>query len=219
MAHDDIIVLNEGLGVLERRLSKSGKQRYTVKITAEPIVVNTSKDAIGGPVAEAIAHHLREKIRGISAVASAATLEYRRKAQSAFKRGAPWAVRRYSGGRTGPMEPNQTNRLFNDSGRFGETIFASASKDAWRVNVAANRLSGDPASVQRIYLRLVQFVPELANPSLLLRNDIIRRALQTAADNMIQKGRATSKKMGASLVRSLLRTGRQLAAIGNSLSA
>lgn len=208
---DDVIILNEGL---EARTSKSGKQRFTVRIKAEPIVVNTSKEAIGGPVAEAIAHHLRERIKGIAAVASAATLEYRKKAQAAFKRGAPWAMKRYAGGRTGPMEPNQSNRAFNDSGRFAGTIVANASKDgAWRVNVAANRLSGDPATAQRIYAKLVQYVPELANPALLMQNAIVKRTLENAQRDMIKKAKATTGKLQVGLARALFKTVRQVGAL------
>jgi hypothetical protein len=180
MAKGDVIVLANGL---EQRTSKSGKSRFTIKMHSEPVIFNLDPKALPKEVAPAIARHLQQAIKGITAVASAATIKARKIAAKAFTAGKPWAMKRYAGGRTGPKAPNQSDRLFNDSGRMADSVRASASKDgAWRVNVAANRLSGDPTSVERIYAKLVELVPEFARPELLLQNALLKRTIEKAVE-------------------------------------
>lgn len=217
---DDILVINEG-AKLESHTSKSGKTRFTVTIQSEPVVFNFDPHLLGAPVAQAIAHHFRERVKQISAVASPATIKAREAAAKAFQRGEAWATKRYGGGRTGPMEPNQSNRLFNDSGRFAETITANAGrKDAvWRVNVAANRLSGDPGTVQRIWKRLVELVPEFGNPALLLGNDVIRASIKRAQGDMVRKAGKTTGKLQVGVAKALFRTVKSLANIADSLAS
>lgn len=211
---DDVVIINDGL---EQRTSKTGKQRFTIRIKSEPVVHNFDPKALGAPVAQAIAHHFRERVKAIAAVAAPATIKARQVAEKAFKAGKPWATQRYSGGRTGPMPPNQSNRLFNDSGRFAETITANGSSDGhWRVNVAANRLSGDAGMVERIWNRLVQLVPEFGDPALLLQNDVIRASIRQAQDNLIKKARERTDKLQVSLAKALFQTARQ---VGDLLSA
>lgn len=206
-----VFVLNQGL---ESRTSKSGKQRFTITVKSEPLIFNTDPKTLGAPVAHAIAHHFRERIRGITAIASPATLRARKSAAKAFAAGEAWAVKRYSGGRTGPMAPHQSDRAFNDSGRFASTITANASKDGmWRINVAANRLSGDTTTVERIWNRLVQLVPEFANPAMLMENDLLRRSIEKATRDAIKKAKATSRKLELGVVRQLFSIGRQVGEI------
>lgn len=215
---DDVAVLNN-YG-LEQRTSSSGKVRYTIKVVAEPLAINLDPKTLGAPVAQAIAHHLRERIRSIAAVASPRTIKARESAERAFRAGKSWAMKRYAGGRTGAKDPNQTNRAFNDSGRFADSIVANASKDgAWRINVAANRLdekTAGAAGVQRIWQRLVEYVPELGSPAKLLESDIIRASIKRAQTEMIKKTKATSTKLQISLVKSLFDTAR---IVGDLLSA
>jgi hypothetical protein len=202
MASDDVIVLNDGL---EQRTSKTGKQRYTIKVSSEPVIFDLDPKRLGAPVAQAIAHHFRERIKGIAARAAPATIKAREVAAKAFAAGKPWAMKRYAGGRTGATAPNQSDRMFNDSGRMEKTITANASSNgAWRVNVAANRLSGDPASVAKIYAKLVELVPEFGNPALLMQNDLLKRTLEKATQGMITKARMQTGKLKVQLVRSIL---------------
>lgn len=216
--YDSVVVLNEGY---ELRTSKTGKTRATIVVRSEPIVINTDPKALGAPVAAAIVHHFREKIAGIAAVAAPATLKARKVAAKAFAEGKSWAMKRYSGGKTGPMAPNQSDRAFNDSGRSVKTITANASSDgAWRVNFAANRLSAATSGgVQRIYDKLISFVPELANPALLLENDIVRKGIEKSMAAMITKQQASSSKLGLEIVRQVIDIGRQLAEIGDALAS
>lgn len=211
---DDVLVFNEG-AELRSKATASGKTRFHIKIKAEPIVIDTRKDVIAGPVAEAIAHHLKERIRGITATVSRATQKARESAARAVQRGEPWVMRSYGGGRIGVMQPNQTNRKFNDSGRFAESLVAGAdSKGNWRVNVAGNRLNpdlvnGGAAGVQKIWNELVRLVPEFGDTRLLLGSDIIRRRILQAQRGMVQKLRASTGKAELGLIRAVLDVARK----------
>jgi hypothetical protein len=188
------ITINRGL---EERRSRSGKVRRTIRIDAEPMTINVDPKMLGQPIANAIAHHFRERIRGITEKASPATIRMRQTAAKAFAAGEAWALKRYSGGRTGAKPPNQSDRLFNDSGRFADSIAANASSDgAWRVNVAGNRL--DDSFADRIWNRLVQLVPEFANLSLLFDgNSLLRRTMENVSRERIKIGRNAATQFQA----------------------
>jgi hypothetical protein len=195
MSNDAIAVINEGL---VSRTTKSGKQRFHIRIEAEPVIFALDPKALGAPIANAIANHLRERMKAITDLASPATMRARQSAEMAIQAGKQWARQRYAGGRMGGRAPNSSNRLFNDSGRFAESIVAKADKHgAWHVNVAANRL--DPThigveAVQKIWAKLVELVPEFANAGAILeRNDMIRRTVQRA----IRVGQKTDGKASA----------------------
>lgn len=195
MGREHVMVINPGL---EERVSSTGRKRFTVRIDAEPVYINNDPKTLGQPVADAIARHFREAIKGIASQAAPATLKAREVAAKAYKEGKSWALKRYGGGRIGSMEPGQSARLFNDSGRMATSIVANASSDgAWRINVAGNRF--DPktigeAGVLRIWTRLVQLIPEFGNAALLLENAILRRTIEEVARERIKKGKLTSKQ-------------------------
>lgn len=204
MASDDIQILNEPTE-LRRRESKSGKARFTVEIRSEPLLHNLSPKDLGRGVAEAIADVLRERVRSISAVAGEATMRARLSALKAFTLGKPWAQRRYSGGRTGPMPPARSDRAFNDSGRFAASIVAQPKDDGFTVNVAANRLdptttAGDEG-VRRMWNRLVELVPEFGDPRRLMDDLRVRRAIDQGHKAMITKLEETSKRLGEARLR------------------
>lgn len=213
--YEEVTVVNQGL---KSRATKTGKTTYSVVINAEPIVVNTGPAALVAPVAQAVAHHLRERMRGISAVASKATQAARRAAEKAVQAGDSWAMRRYSGGRIGTKAPNQSNRLFNDSGRFADGIVAAyVGKDGtFRVNVPANRLDPQTAGVggvERIWKRLVELVPEFGNPALLTQSDVIRASVKRATKDMIKKAQSTNGQLAISAAKGLLGIVEQVARI------
>ena len=170
-----VIVINRGM---ETRRSTSGKIRRSIRIDADVMTIDMDPKTLGKPIADGIANHYRQAVRAISGTVSAATLKYREKAAKAFAEGKPWAVRRYAGGRIGAKPPNQSAELFNDSGRFADSIVANANSDgAWRVNVAANRLDDSSGNPDRIWNRLVSLVPEFANVALLFESNAIMRQL------------------------------------------
>jgi hypothetical protein len=209
---EEVIVINEGL---EQRTSGSGKTRFTLKITAEPVVADFDVKELGRGPALAIAELLRRKVSHITAAAAPATLRARKVAARAVKAGKTWAMKRYSGGRMGTLEPNQSMALFNDSERFEKSIVANASSDgAWRVNVAANRLESSttrPGGVATIYQRLVELVPELGNPALLLEEFSVRRAVEDSARQLVVKAQATNGALQRELAKALLEVFRSAA--------
>lgn len=169
-ASDHIVTLNDYSHLsVEQRTRSSGKQHVTMTVKSEVVVVNCDPDAIGKPVAEAIAKAIADGIRAISEVAKEGTLAARKAAAAALARGEAWAVKKYSGGRTGTTPPNQSDRAYNDSGRLANGITANAStkNGTFTINAPANRL--DPATFtgdgfQRMVDRLVELVPALRNP-------------------------------------------------------
>jgi hypothetical protein len=194
MADDDVFVLGAANLKQRTRTNKSGvsKSRYTVQVSGDSLLINTDPKSLGKGPAEAIAALYRERISSISAVASEATLRARAVAAKAFAAGEAWAVKRYGGGRLGPMAPNQSNRAFNDSGRLAKGIAVGAVKDGYVINFAANRwqasdVKDGEAGIKRIFAMLSAHVPELADASKLMDSIPVRRAIKAGNDEMIQK--------------------------------
>lgn len=213
MASDDVIVLHD-YGLVERQ--RKGKSRYTVQFKAEPIVHNLDPMALGKVPAEAIAKFFRDRITGIAATAAPATIRARESAAKALGAGKAWATRRYAGGRIGAMDPGRSISLFNDSGRLAKSIAVGATRaGAYVVNVAANRLdpntldNGGAGALARIYAKLVEFVPELADPKALLDSLPVRRAIRDATAAMVQQLDAAHSKSSIEIVRKLIEIGHE----------
>lgn len=221
MQDDEIMVLND-YGLARRdRANKSGsvKSRYTVTFKSEPLLVNTDPRSLTKAPAEAIAEHLRQRIQGISEQASKATIAARKVAEKALADGKEWAVRRYSGGRIGLKQPNQSQKLFNDSGRFADSIAARATKDGWVVNLAANRLDpstldGGEAGLLRVVERLRELVPEWGDASQLVNVLSVQRALRKAVADSLQKAKERGLELQKQIMRSALGIARELFAAG-----
>lgn len=189
---DNVVIVNEGF---ELRTSKSGRTRGTLRIKAEPLAIDCDPKSLGAGIADALALHYRNEIKSISAPAAAATLKAREVAERAYDADRRWATKRYAGGKLGSMRPNQTSRAFNDSGRFASSIRAYATRSgSWLINVAANRLDASTAgSLSRIYRRLVQLVPSIANVALALADNDVLKARVEATAAAIKKGKPTTK--------------------------
>lgn len=184
-----IEVLNAGL---RSSTSKSGKQRFHIAVESEALAFDLDTMRLAKPVAEAFAHHLREKVRAIATPAAEATLKARAVLKKAYDAGKPWAVKRFSGGRTGATPPTESTMAFNHSGRFRESIVATPASDGtFRVNVAANRLSSQTGNVERIWQRLVQLVPEFADVGKAMQSDEMLRAQTKAVQRMVLKMKAS----------------------------
>lgn len=202
------VVLNDfGLTKRIRTTSRGTSSRYTVTITAKPIPLLFDPRAMGQPVAEAMAEVLRQKIRGIGETAAPATLASRQRAKEAFRRGEPWAQRRYGGlyippaagtvslgkrsNRLPPMEPGQTSRFWNDSGRFVAGILVRPTKNnEWVVNVPANRFDpvtfrGGEAALLPAIARLQALVPELGDARALAKHPDVLAAMGEATDMIL----------------------------------
>lgn len=202
------MIINQGY---ELRTSKSGKQRVTVVVKSEPVILNVDPKKLGQPIAMAIAHHLREKVKGITATAAVNTLRARASEAKAYAAGKPWAVKRFNGGRTGATPPKDSTTALNHSGRFADSITATASNDgAWRVNVAANRMSPATSNIQRVIQRVSELVPEIANPALLLQNNVLKKAIEKSMDEAIKKASARTTELRIEAAKRLLDLGSQV---------
>lgn len=254
-----VFVLNNGYST---RTSASGKQRTTIEVKAEPIVVNLDAQSLAKPVALAIAEVLRERIGAISQTASAATLRAResaarayagiqerrkqageakaaKKAQQPQQPRAPkfgpkmppkfgpqkpqtasgGVSKRYTGGRLGAMAPNQSDRLFHDSGRLIKSIavaMAKAGTDAaeFVINVASNRFDpttlnpGDAgssaAALDRVITMLRQHVPMLGDPKLMMDDLRVRRSVQDVVGSIHSKQSARISELKADRARAII---------------
>lgn len=207
MAKEDVMAINS-YGLTRRtRTLKSGatKSRYTVSISSEPVLVNTNPKALCRGIADATEQILKDRIDAIQETASPATIKARQSALKGVMQGAPWAMRRYGGGRMGTRAPGRSDRLFNDSGRFLESIKVGATKDGWVINVAANRLdpstlNGGEAALLRIVERLKEFVPEWGDAKRLMENLQFRRALDASVSNALKKATERTKELQMQLM-------------------
>lgn len=196
-ASGDIVTIgadNQQQAELQRRTSKTGRDRYTVTVSGDSIVINTNEKALGKPVADAIGELLKERIRSIAAQAAPATIAARKAAAKAFSEGKAWALKRYGGGRIGSTPPNQSDRLFNDSGRLEKSVAVGATKDGYTINVAANRFdastfNGGEGALAAMFAKLKQYVPELADPSKWFDAESVRKAVKDSLGEMMLKAR------------------------------
>lgn len=182
---------------LERRerFSSSGDAmgaRYSVSVDATPMVHRFDAKQLGRGPAIAIVEHLRDRVETIGLDAKPATIARREQAKKALAKGGPEAVRRYSGGRIGTMEPAKSTKLFNDSGRFASGIFAAPTTSGWTINFPANRF--DPstfddgeAGVMRLFVRLRELVPEFGDAAQLSTVLSVRRAIADSTNAIIAR--------------------------------
>lgn len=170
MATQTSIVINEGLTERQRTTSSGTKSRYTITVDAEPILHEFSEEQLGKGPAEAIAEAIRTGIKNITEIAAPMTRRAREVGKRAVERGAPWAVRRFSGGRTGTKAPSGSVRLFNDSGRLADGVVAqqNTQEKNWTINVPANRLDPSTFKSREQFVAMVDrlraLVPALTNP-------------------------------------------------------
>lgn len=226
----ETVVLNEfGLTRRTRTTSKGTKDRYTIQIQSEPIIHNFSALELGKAPAEAIKNEIVRQIRGVSETASEATRKKRQQAaavmagRNAKGKGASASdartVKRYSGGRSGTTLPNQSDKLFNDSGRLALiTIQPNRAYDddsAWEVNVPANRLDpstfGDLGKFKEMVERLQTYVPALGGDTAsLLESDKVDKALRESIELCLGQALARNKELRSALRKSQFEFASQL---------
>jgi hypothetical protein len=210
MGKDETFIINQGL---EMKTNASGKQRFTVRVVSEPLVISTDPAFLAMKPAQAMAEFLRSKVAGVTAKAAANTIRARHTALAAFVRGAPWAMKRYSGGKMGSMPPLRSENALNDSGRFAKSIRASQSKGTgtWRVDVAANRLDPETShSFERVWNRIVDLVPEFGAR---IAENIVAEGIEWSMRNMIRKERARSTPLALGVAQQLFKVFENLAKI------
>jgi hypothetical protein len=218
-----VVTIND-FGLQERtRTSKAGKEsvRFTVAISGTPLPHDLNPRELGRGPALAMADWLRNRVKTIQAVAAPRTIKRREYAAKAFKAGEDWAMARYAGGRMGQMAPNALGvRMFNDSGRFAAGITAlpqgargAPSAGEWTINVPANRwdpdtLSGPEgfnsrAALDNIFAALVELVPEFGDPAMLVNIPSVRRAIVSAAGDIVRKSGDLRDRLQAARMKAL----------------
>ena len=213
----EVVVLNDfgNMRVEERqRTTGSGTtSRYTMTLTAEPIIHDFAALKLNPAVAKAIAELIKKQIGEVSAQASEATIQKRIYARAAFDRGAAWAKKKYAGGRIGSLPPGAVSydRLFNDSGRLAQSIavMQNPKEEGFTINVAANRLrpetfTGDQFT--RMVTKLRELVPALRGGVEVLQDPTVREAIKDAQAEWIvvayqegRQARADAIKMAAKM--------------------
>ena len=194
--HQTTVVVNDFGGVvLSERTRTSGNGntavRYTLDIKATPILNDLNGVELGRGPSAAIRDILEAQVSNIGQRAAEATLLKRKTAANAFRAGASWALKRYTGGRTGATPPGQGgangqgDTFGNDSGRLARGWFVTQNpkEGSWTINSPANRL--DPATwggpgFEAFVARLVDLVPALRDPRTLLDEPAFVRAVANA---------------------------------------
>lgn len=199
MGKDSVMVLNDygltsrtRIGTGKAGNPTRGKTRYSVTIKSEPILVETDPKALGAAPALAIRDHYKRSMRNISEPSTQATLRARQTALKAVVAGEPWAMKQYSGGRTGTKPPARSDRFGFDSGRFIDSIAVGTTRDGYVINVAANRLdpstmNGGEAGLQRFVEKLRGYVPGFGNAAELVNVLSVQRAIRDSTKAMLQK--------------------------------
>jgi len=191
MASQVSIVINQGLTMRTRSTSSGTKSRFTVEIEAEPILHTFNHARLGAEPALAIKQAITQQIQGIGESVLPSTFLQRKYAATAFARSSRWAIKRYSGGKTGATPPGVTAQLFNDSGRLAKGIFVrqNVADDSFTVNVPANRFNmatfKNQGDLVNMINRLRSLVPGLSNPTSLWSVPSVRLALAKTIDTVL----------------------------------
>ena len=192
----EVVVLNDfgNMRVEERQrtTSEGTTSRYTMTLTAEPIIHDFAALKLNPAVAKAIGELIKKQIGDIKEKASEATIEKRARAAEAYARGKPWALKRYAGGRTGGMPPESASydRLFNDSGRLAQSIavMQNPKEEGFTINVAANRLNPETFSggaFTRMIERLRELAPAFKGGIEVLQDQAVNDAVKQAQAEFI----------------------------------
>ena len=91
--------------------------------------------------------------------------------------------------RIGATSERTGKKLFNQAGRFVNTMFARAEDPGqWSIRAILNRRA--PGRVKQVYDRLVDLVPELRSPALLAQDPGVKRAIQKVLASLVTTGKA-----------------------------
>jgi len=199
----DVLIINEwsagNVKFAERRgTTPSGAQRkprYTIETKSEPLLMDLDGMNLGQGVAAAWLQRIKDQIHGIATVVTPATQAMRVKAGMAFQKGEAWALKRYAGGRMGPLMPNQTNKFGLDSFRLvnGLSMRANPTDGSYTINAPANRLNpslfgkGFDAFVDKF----VSLVPALDGDKALGDREI-EKAIKDGLADMLTKAESNS---------------------------
>lgn len=222
MAEQKTITIGQGFAERQRTTSSGTKSRFTTEIKAETVDVDLDEKLIAGPVALVLKDVLEKQIKAISEPASSGTILARKYAADAVAKDAPWAMRRYSGGKTGLKSPGKSDNLFNDSGRLAEglSVRANPSENAFTINVPSNRFDpstfASEASFREMLFKFKSLVPALAQPEKLLDNPDVQKTLKDGlANTLIHK----NAEGGKSIVEAVKATRELFAQVDETVNA
>jgi len=195
MAKAEVITLHGPIRETRRTL-KSGAKRAKawIEVDATPVVHVFDDRRLGKGPAEAIKSLLGDLLIKRSGGDIAETTKQTRRYQlEAYRKGKPWAVKRFRSARIKNTPPKAGNveKSWMFSGRTarGLAVQEDRDKQTWRINVPANRLSRDTAQNEGEYSRLVQSLnaklPELGNPALLLNHPKVQKAVASSIAGLL----------------------------------
>ncbi len=225
MTTQESITLLNGYVTERRRTTANGavKSRFTFEVKSEPITHNLDESALGLFPALAIREVLVEQIRSITATISKEASLARKYVLTAFEKSKPWAVKRYSGGKTGVTPPTTSQRKFNNSGRLANKLFVrhNAVEGTFTVNVPANRLSNGTfptSALTEMLAELLSLVPAFANPASLVADERVQLAIAKAYQEILIQKRTRDQNGNLQLLKAGLDFARQLGELGSALS-
>lgn len=216
----DVVVLNDlgasSLSSRTRTTSGGTAVRYSIEMKADPILHDFNQESLGQGPALAILALLSRKMKEIGVKASDETNLRRANAVPGLAAGVPSYVARYTGGKIGTKAPAQSDRLFNDSGRFadGMNVRFNPTDNNFTINVPANRLDprtfgGGEAALVRMWQRLVDLVPEFKGGAEVLKHAEVREAIgEAVADSIVtrtDRARSTISRARQALIGNVLR--------------
>lgn len=193
----ETIILNDFGSVMSklrrRTTSRGTKSRVTLEIKSEPLVHVFDDVALGSGPANAIRDVLERSIKAIGQMSALETRKRRARAQIDFRTnpgGSKWLKKRYSGGRIGPKEPNQTFRLFNDSGRLAEGLFVRQNprEATFTVNVPANRFTD---ATRHLIPQLISLATSFGSPEKILADKAVQKEIRDSIGLILKKARSS----------------------------
>lgn len=210
MPQETIEVLHD-FRELKRQTQSGVKSRFAIDIQAQPIFHSLDNELrMGEAPAIAIRDVLSARIKSIAEDVRASTSRWRRRAEQGYADGEAYAVRRFSGGRTGKTPPiNGSDQLFNHSRRLADGLFVREipAQRVWRVNVPANRL--DPSTFrsrgdfERMLAQLQSKVVEIRDPRRLVEDDQVFRTLRQSLLDQIRVAKDANNQKIFALLREL----------------
>ena len=221
----ETVILNDysGSSISRRkRTNLKGKttNRVSFEIKSEPIVHTFDDEALGMGPAVALKEILSEQIKGIMQVASRETLRRRKSAKLNFGHPSKSDKKRYTGGRIGAKKPDQTVRLFNDSGRLADGLSVRKNRQAagerdWVVNVPINRFTDDTADLAK---QLASLVPAIGQPQTLRGNPKLAAAVNESIGLLIAKAKDASDAKRLQLKQARLNAARAAFGLAKTLA-
>lgn len=193
-----------------RTTGRGTTARVSIDVKQEALGITVDEIALGREIAKQIAIAIADGIKAIVSPASIATKL--RRISAAKNSMSNWARDRYDppGNRSGAKQAGSVSgdRLFNDSGRFGESITATPTRDGtFTMNVAKGRLdpatfkvnSKAPFTFDQMLGKLFDLVDVLREPGRLSEVPAVKAAMEASTAKFVQKVSRGAFEVGKAL--------------------